>query len=250
LRSVSQNVLKFDQQLTGEERRIPFIFDDFHFCRFRVIGLDMTENRIWIWIWIQISTKWIKFQTNFHKLSTIWHLALCLSYFVFVSIQVIKGAGIHMSVFLGFFVEINFFLGKGNIFMRHTLFPENSWFLQNFRRERTVFILVLKKMENVRRYFSIFEAWGGNFCFHLKFTFCKKWSKRIQRTKIQIGVAGVIFYYTPAPRRGRGVYCFTSVVCPSFRPSKIFFVTFFSVTVDGRNLIFGHKHHIGIPYCG
>jgi hypothetical protein len=33
-------------------------------------------------------------------------------------------------------------------------------------------------------------------------------------------------------------------------PSKIFFVAFFSVTVDGRNLIFGHKHHIGIPYCG
>jgi hypothetical protein len=35
----------FYQQLTGEERRIPFIFDDFHFCRSRVIGLDMTENR-------------------------------------------------------------------------------------------------------------------------------------------------------------------------------------------------------------
>jgi hypothetical protein len=44
--SVSQNVLKFYQQLTGEERRIPLIFDDFHFCRSRVIGLDMTENRI------------------------------------------------------------------------------------------------------------------------------------------------------------------------------------------------------------
>jgi hypothetical protein len=44
--SVSQNVLKFYQQLTGEERRISFIFDDFHFCRSRVIGLDMTENRI------------------------------------------------------------------------------------------------------------------------------------------------------------------------------------------------------------
>ena len=60
-----------------------------------------------------------------------------------------------------------------------------------------------------------------------------------------------IFYYTPAPRRG--VYCFTSVrlfIRPSFRPSKIFFVAFFSVTVDGRNLIFGHKHDIGIPYCG
>jgi hypothetical protein len=41
------------------------------------------------------------------------------------------------------------------------------------------------------------------------------------------------------------LYCFTSV-----RPFKIFFVAFFSVTVDGRNLIFGHKRHIGIPYCG
>ena len=46
LSSVSQNVLKFYQQLTGKERRIPFIFDDFHFCRSRVIGLDMMENRI------------------------------------------------------------------------------------------------------------------------------------------------------------------------------------------------------------
>ena len=46
LSSYSQNVLKFFQQLTGEERRIPFIFDDFHFCRSRVIGLDMSENRI------------------------------------------------------------------------------------------------------------------------------------------------------------------------------------------------------------
>jgi hypothetical protein len=40
LSSVSQNVLKFYQQLTGEERRIPFIFYDFHFCHSRVIGLD------------------------------------------------------------------------------------------------------------------------------------------------------------------------------------------------------------------
>ena len=44
--SVSQNVLTFYQQLTGEERRIPFIFDYFHFCRSRVIGLDKMENRI------------------------------------------------------------------------------------------------------------------------------------------------------------------------------------------------------------
>jgi hypothetical protein len=46
LSSVSQKVLIFYQQLTSKERRIPFIFDDFHFYRSRVIGLDMTENRI------------------------------------------------------------------------------------------------------------------------------------------------------------------------------------------------------------
>jgi hypothetical protein len=39
-------------------------------------------------------------------------------------------------------------------------------------------------------------------------------------------------------------------VCLSFRPSKIFFVAFFSATMNGRNLIFGHKLHIGMPYCG
>jgi hypothetical protein len=27
-----------------------------------------------------------------------------------------------------------------------------------------------------------------------------------------------------------------------------FFVAFFSATIDGRNLIFGHKFHIGTPY--
>jgi hypothetical protein len=47
LSSVPQSVLKFYEQLTGEERRIPFIFDDFHFCRSRVIVPDMTENRIY-----------------------------------------------------------------------------------------------------------------------------------------------------------------------------------------------------------
>ena len=46
LSSVSRNFLILYQQLTGEERRIPFKFDDFHFCRSRVIGLDMMENRI------------------------------------------------------------------------------------------------------------------------------------------------------------------------------------------------------------
>ena len=119
------------------------------------------------------------------------------------------------------------------------------------------------------------------------------------------------YFYTPAPWRGRGVYCFTSVrlsVLPSVHPSIqdifrriflsncwlqksdiwsqasymysilwvafmdpsdsyflfadlvgfythwtyicTFFVTFFSATIDGRDLIFGHKLHIGTPYCG
>jgi len=59
----------------------------------------------------------------------------------------------------------------------------------------------------------------------------------------------------PLHEGGGGVYCFASV-----RLSKIFFihiehicsffVAFFSATIDCRNLIFGHKLHIGIPYCG
>ena len=55
------------------------------------------------------------------------------------------------------------------------------------------------------------------------------------------------FIFIPPLPEGGGGY---TVLRLSFRPSKIFFVAFFSVTVDGRNLIFGHKHHIGIPYCG
>ena len=66
------------------------------------------------------------------------------------------------------------------------------------------------------------------------------------------------FFIPPLPE-GRGGYTVLPLsvlpsVCPSvrlsFRPSKIFFVAFFSVTVDGRNLIFGHKLHIGTPYRG
>ena len=46
----------------------------------------------------------------------------------------------------------------------------------------------------------------------------------------------------PLPEGGGGILFY---ICPS----KIFFVAFFSVTVDGRNLIFGHKCHIDIPSC-
>ena len=51
----------------------------------------------------------------------------------------------------------------------------------------------------------------------------------------------------PLPEGGGGILFY---LCPSVRPSKIFFVTFFSATIDGRNLIFGHKLHIGMPYRG
>ena len=51
---------------------------------------------------------------------------------------------------------------------------------------------------------------------------------------------GILFYLCPS--------CHLSV-CPSVHP-KIFFIAFFSATIDGRNLIFGHKLHIGRPYCG
>jgi hypothetical protein len=46
LSSVSHNLLKFYQLFTGEERRIPFIYDDFHSCHSRVIGLDIGTARV------------------------------------------------------------------------------------------------------------------------------------------------------------------------------------------------------------
>ena len=55
----------------------------------------------------------------------------------------------------------------------------------------------------------------------------------------------LLFLYPRSPTGEGGILFY---LCPSFRPSKIFLVAFFSVTVDGINLIFGHKHHIGIPY--
>ena len=59
------------------------------------------------------------------------------------------------------------------------------------------------------------------------------------------GGYAVLLYPRSTPQGGILFY-----LCPSFRPSKIFFVTFFSATIDDRNLIFGQKLHIGMPYCG
>ena len=60
-------------------------------------------------------------------------------------------------------------------------------------------------------------------------------------------VGGHSFILPPLPVEGGGILFY---LCLSVHPSKIFFVVFFSATIDGRNLIFGHKLHIGMPYCG
>ena len=54
--------------------------------------------------------------------------------------------------------------------------------------------------------------------------------------------------FIPPLPEGGWVYCFTSVRPSVFRPSNIFFVALFSVTNDGRDLIFVHKLHISTPY--
>jgi hypothetical protein len=70
--------------------------------------------------------------------------------------------------------------------------------------------------------------------------------RRVSSSFSTCGTCCVNLIIPPLPEGGGGY----TVLPLSFCPSKIFFVAFFSVTVDGRNLIFGHKHHIGIPYCG
>ena len=60
-----------------------------------------------------------------------------------------------------------------------------------------------------------------------------------------------LFLYPHSPKGKGGILLYLCLsVRLSFRPSKIVFIAFFSATVNGRNLIFGHKRHIGIPYCG
>ena len=73
----------------------------------------------------------------------------------------------------------------------------------------------------------------------------------VQQPMFILNLLEILIFILPLLRRG--AYCFTSVrpsVSLSFCPYKIFFVAFFSATIDGRNLIFGHKLHIGMPYCG
>ena len=74
----------------------------------------------------------------------------------------------------------------------------------------------------------------------------------ISQTNFNITI--VAFYYLlllyPRSTKGEGgiLFYLCSSVHPSVRPR--YFSLHFSVTVDVRNLIFGHKCHIGTPYRG
>jgi hypothetical protein len=60
--------------------------------------------------------------------------------------------------------------------------------------------------------------------------------------------------YIGTPYRGKrfGTHQIPTSCLPTFliflHIEHIFFVAFLSATIDGRNLIFGHKLHIGTPY--
>jgi hypothetical protein len=65
-----------------------------------------------------------------------------------------------------FFIEIENFRGEGKILMWHTVttFSEKILdFLQILEESEQFFILFLKKMENLRRFSSIFEVRGEIF---------------------------------------------------------------------------------------
>jgi hypothetical protein len=87
-----------------------------------------------------------------------------------------------------FFIEIENFRGEGKILMRHThdtTFSEKILdFSKILEESEQFFILFLKKMENIMRFFSIFEVRGGNSFF--KFTFSEKWSELSKELKLII----------------------------------------------------------------
>ena len=62
-------------------------------------------------------------------------------------------------------------------------------------------------------------------------------------------MANILYFLfiPPLPEGGGGYTVLPLSVLPSVQD---IFRQIFSVTVDGRNLMFGHKCHIGIPYCG
>ena len=68
--------------------------------------------------------------------------------------------------------------------------------------------------------------------FYFFFFFEISFRKLTRDTKLSFKRSSLLYPHSP---KGEGGILF--YVCPSFRPSKIFFGAFFSVTVDGRNLV-------------
>ena len=67
-----------------------------------------------------------------------------------------------------FFIEIENFRGEGKILKRHThdnFFWKNSWFFQNFRRERTVFPFIFKENGKSEAVFEHFWSARQQFFF-------------------------------------------------------------------------------------
>jgi hypothetical protein len=85
------------------------------------------------------------------------------------------------SFFFHFFIEIENFRGERKMLMRHNFFWKNSWFLQNFRRERTVFHFIFYRKRKIWGGFQ--HLWSARRKLKKNITFWKKWSERIQRTK-------------------------------------------------------------------
>ena len=82
--------------------------------------------------------------------------------------------------FIFFFIEIENFRGEGKMLMRHTHDTTFSEKILDFYKileesEQFFIFIFLKKMENLRRFFSIFEVRGGNFLL----TWCDSMSNMI-----------------------------------------------------------------------
>ena len=65
------------------------------------------------------------------------------------------------------------------------------------------------------------------------------WSQALYNDRIVCSVFGPVRFIFPVCRLSWFLYT---------EHISTFFVTFFSATINGRNLIFGHKLHIGTPY--
>jgi hypothetical protein len=83
-----------------------------------------------------------------------------------------------------FFIEIENFRGEGKILMRHNFFWKKSWFLQNFRRERTVFHFIFKENGKSEAVFQHF--WSARRQFFFQFPFWKKWSGLSKELKLKL----------------------------------------------------------------